>query len=90
MPLTPTIARQLGVSEDTRGVVVTGVDSSSDAGAKGLQRRDIILSANYRMLNTLADLEAVVRQAKAENREAVLLRVQRAGQPAIYLPIRLR
>ncbi|KPF52207.1 protease [Novosphingobium sp. AAP1] len=90
VPLTPQIARQLGVSEDTRGVVVTGVDSSSDAGAKGLQRRDIILSANYRMLATVADLEAVVRQAKAENREAVLLRVQRAGQPAIYLPIRLR
>jgi serine protease Do len=90
VPLTPQIARQLGVSEDTRGIVVTGVDSSSDAGAKGLQRRDIILSANYRMLATLADLEAVVRQAKTENREAVLLRVQRAGQPAIYLPIRLR
>jgi len=90
VPLTPQIARQLGVSEDTRGVVVTGVDSSSDAGAKGLQRRDIILSANYRMLATMADLEAVVRQAKTENREAVLLRVQRAGQPPIYLPIRLR
>jgi serine protease Do len=32
----------------------------------------------------------VVRAAKAENREAVLLRVQRRGQPAIYVPVRLR
>jgi serine protease Do len=31
-------------------LVVSNVDSSSDAGAKGLQRRDILLSANYRML----------------------------------------
>ena len=34
--------------------------------------------------------QAVVRAAKAENREAVLLRVQRRGQPAIYVPVRLR
>jgi serine protease Do len=90
IPLTPTIARQLGVGEDTKGVVITAVDDSGDAGAKGLQRGDIVLSANYKPLVTAADLEAVVKQAKAENREAVLLRVQRRGQPAIYVPIRLR
>ena len=39
---------------------------------------------------TTADLEAVVRQAKAERREAVLLRIQRRGQPPVYMPIRLR
>jgi serine protease Do len=90
IPLTTQIARQLGASDDTRGVVVTAVDDSSDAGSKGLQRGDIILSANYRALTSIADLEAVVRAAKAENREAVLLRVQRRGQPAIYVPVRLR
>jgi len=90
IPLTPTIARQLGASEDVRGLVVSNVDSASDAGSKGLQRGDILLSANYRVLATVADLDAVVRQAKTENREAVLLRVQRRGQPPIYVPIRLR
>lgn len=90
IPVTAQIARQLGVSEDTRGVVITAVDGSGDAAAKGLQRGDIILSANYRPVTTTADLEAVVKQAKAENREAVLLRIQRRGQPPIYMPIRLR
>lgn len=90
IPLTAQIARQLGATEDTKGVVVTAVDDSSDAGAKGLQRGDIVLSAAYRPLTSVADLEAVVRAAKAENREAVLLRVQRRGQPAIYVPVRLR
>ncbi|MCW1383318.1 Do family serine endopeptidase [Novosphingobium sp. KCTC 2891] len=90
IPLTTQIARQLGASEDTRGVVITAVDTSGDAATKGLQRGDIVLSANYKPVTTLAELEAVVRQAKAENREAVLLRIQRRGQPAIYVPVRLR
>jgi len=90
IPLTPQIARQLGASEGTRGVVITAVDDAADAGAKGLQRGDIVLSANYKLLATMADLESVVKQAKAENREAVLLRIQRRGLPASYIPIRLR
>ncbi len=90
IPLTAQIARQLGASEDTKGVVVTAVDESADAAAKGLQRGDIVISANYKPVATAADLEAVVRQAKTENREAVLLRVQRRGQPPVYMPIRLR
>ncbi|WP_225206942.1 Do family serine endopeptidase [Novosphingobium huizhouense] len=90
IPLTAQIARQLGAGEDTKGVVITAVDTSADAAAKGLQRGDIVLSANYKAVATLSDLEAVIRQAKAENREAVLLRIQRRGQPALYVPIRLR
>ena len=70
--------------------MVSVVDPSSDAGAKGLQRGDIILSANYRPITTVAALEEAIRAAKAGNRNAVLLRVQRRGQPATYVPVRLR
>ncbi|MCY1670558.1 Do family serine endopeptidase [Novosphingobium sp. SL115] len=90
IPLTPQIARQLGAGEDAKGVVITAVDGSSDAASKGLQRGDIVLSANYVTVATIADLEKIVRTAKAENREAVLLRIQRRGQPATYMPVRLR
>ncbi|GAA4778293.1 Do family serine endopeptidase [Novosphingobium ginsenosidimutans] len=90
LPMTPQIAGQIGLPADTRGLVISVVDGSSDAGAKGLQRGDVILSANYRDVLTVADLEAIIRSAKAENRAAVLLRVQRRGQPAAYLPVRLR
>ncbi len=90
LPMTPVIARQLGVPENTQGLVVSAVDASSDAGTKGLQRGDIVLSANYHAISTVAELEAAVRAAKAANRNALLLRVQRRGQPATYLPIRLR
>ncbi len=90
IPMTPEVARQLGASEDTQGLVITVVDPSSDAGTKGLQRGDIVLSANYRPISTPAALEEAIRSAKAGNRVAVLLRIQRRGQPATYVPVRLR
>ncbi|PLK24504.1 protease [Novosphingobium sp. TH158] len=90
IPLTPQIANQLGAAPGTQGVVITAVDGSSDAASKGLQRGDIVLSANYRAVTTLSGLEAAIKEAKAANRSALLLRIQRRGQPAAYIPIRLR
>ncbi|WP_198045989.1 Do family serine endopeptidase [Novosphingobium aquimarinum] len=90
IPLTPQIARQLGASTDTQGVVVSAVDPSSDAGQKGLRRGDIILSSNYQDVTSPEALEKTVRSAKGSGRDALLLRVQRRGQPATYIPIRLR
>jgi len=90
IPLTPQIARQLGASADTRGVVISAVDPSSDAGQKGLRRGDIILSANYQDVTSPDALENSVRSARSSGRDAVLLRIQRRGQPAAYVPIRLR
>lgn len=85
------VARQLGVARDTRGLAILQVDPNSDAAAKGLQRRDIILSASYKPVETIADLEAQINAAVAANRDAVLLRVQRpgAGGPR-YSAIRFR
>ena len=90
LPLSAQIARQLGMPEGTQGLVVNAVDPSSDAGSKGLQRGDIVLSANYARVTSAAQLEEAVRAAKAANRNALLLQVQRRGQPATYVPIRLR
>jgi serine protease Do len=88
--LTPQIRRQLGVSAETAGVVIAAVDPNSDAARKGLQRGDILLSANYNETASVSELEQIVRRAQESGREAVLLRIQRRGQPAIYVPIRLR
>ncbi|MBX7527822.1 Do family serine endopeptidase [Qipengyuania vesicularis] len=90
MPLTATIARQLGADADTRGLVIASVDQNSDAARKGLQRGDIILTANYRPVTAIADLEQAVRGAQADDREAILLRVQRRGGSPQYIAVRLR
>ena len=90
VPLTPQIALQLGAAAGTQGVAIADVDQSSDAARKGLQRGDIVLSANYREVVNPAALEAAVRQAQADNRDALLLRIQRRGRPAAYVAVRMR
>ncbi|WP_345719864.1 Do family serine endopeptidase [Qipengyuania sphaerica] len=90
LPLTATIARQLGADANTRGLVIGAVDQNSDAARKGLRRGDIILTANYRPVVEVADLEKTVRGAQADDRDAVLLRVQRRGGSPQYIAVRLR
>jgi serine protease Do len=90
IPLTPTIAQQLSLPAGTRGVVINAVDPNSDAGAKGLQRGDVVLQANYAPVTTPAELDAAVRAAKAANRPAILLQIQRRGIPVRFVPIRLK
>lgn len=89
-PMTPRFAQQLGVNADTGGLVILDVDAGSDAGQKGLQPGDIVVSANYREVNTVAALGSIVSSAKAEGRTTVLLRIQRRGRPLTYVPIRIR
>ena len=88
--VTPQIARELRIDADTQGLAVFAVDPNSDAARKGIQRRDVILSVNYREVAQVADIEAAIRQAQSEDREAVLLRIQRGGGQTQYVPVRLR
>ena len=90
VPLTPQIAAQLGAAAGTQGVAIADVDANSDAARKGLQRGDIVLTANYAPVASPAALEAAVKQAQTEKREALLLRIQRRGQTARYIAVRLQ
>lgn len=88
--LTPTIAQQLGIPTETKGVVVSAVDPSTDAGSKGLRRGDVVMMANGQPVATEADLGKAAQAAKDGKRNAVLLQVLRRGSPAAFVPIRLR
>ena len=90
LALTPQIANQLGADADMTGVVVALVDPNSDAARKGLRRGDIIMSVNYSAVASAEDLSAAVSDAKAANREAVLLRIKQRGRPPVYVPVRIR
>lgn len=89
IPIDATIARQLGVPGDTRGLAITGVDPNADAARRGLTRGVIILAANGRSVATLAALEAVIEDAIDAGRGAVLLRVQARGGQAQSVAVRL-
>ena len=87
--LTPQIVQQLGLTPGTRGVVVTGVDDSSDAAAKGLQPRDVILAIAQRPVGNVAEAATAIDAAKKAGYKTVLLLVQRGNRPATYLGVDL-
>jgi serine protease Do len=89
-PMTADIAADLGFAAGTRGLVILGVDPSSDAAQKGLARPIVILTAGGKSVGTKEELEAAIRLAKQEGREALLLRVQPPGRQALFVPVRLR
>ena len=76
VPLTPQIARSVGVDSTVRGVVVASVDQSTDAGQK-LKRGDVITAVNFTPVTTAADMTARVAAARAQGRDTVILSIQR-------------
>ncbi len=88
-PLTPQIARSIGVDSTVQGVVVAGVDPSSDAGQK-LKRGDVISSVNSQPVRTGADVARIVAAAKAAGRPSVLLNLTRGRQTSGFLAVKIK
>ncbi len=86
--VTPDIARQVGVDPATKGVVISTVEPGSDAAKRGLQRGDIIVSANYKPTANAAALSAQVAAAKSAGRTALLLEIKRQGDGG-FVPVKL-
>ncbi len=77
------------INKDTHGVIILRVDPNSPAGDQGLlMKGDIIEEANHKSIDSPADFEAIVKQAKKEKRKNILLLISRDGKPA-YLPLRI-
>ena len=88
--LTPEIARRLQISDaNLRGIVVGNVDPSSDAGQKGVQAGDIILSINQTATPTPEAAAAALEAARRSGRDRVLLLVRRGNTPPAYVGVEL-
>ena len=86
-PMNAQIARALNLPAGTTGVVVTSVDSSSDAAEKGLQRGDVIVAIQGQRVTTPAQVAAAVDAAKKAGRTSVLLLVKRGTNPEAFVGI---
>lgn len=75
--LTAEISRQLGLSPDVKGVVISNVDPSSSAAAAGLQRGDVITEINRTPVRTLSDYQKVA--GKLSKKDNVLVLINRRG-----------
>jgi serine protease Do len=74
-PLTPELARQLGVSEDQQGVVVTEVVDGGPAQRANVRRGDVIVEVNRQAVKKPDEVAAIV--GKMKEGEIALLRVRR-------------
>jgi Do/DeqQ family serine protease len=60
--LVPSIADELGITDQDSGVVVLGVRQGSTAARLGVRPGDIVLQVGRANIDTVADLEAAVRE----------------------------
>jgi len=83
-PVTPKIAKQLGLDSDSEGLVVTNVDQDGPAAEAGIARGDVILEINRKPVNSFADVKSAIDGA---GDAPILLLISRRGQ-TIYLTLR--
>jgi serine protease Do len=74
--LTPQLAKQFGLSDET-GVLITGVQGGSLASAAGLQAGDVIAEADREPVTNVRGLESALTKAKDKDR--VLFLIKRKG-----------
>jgi len=88
--LTPELARSSNLPATARGVIITGVDSSSDAAEQGLQRGDLIVSVNNQAVSDPAQVIAGVDGARKAGRSSVLLLVKRGNSPDVFIAVAVK
>ena len=74
--LSPDVRQQLGLSPNTKGVVVTEVPDASPAADAGLQRGDVIEQVNRQPVSSVSEYQRLIRQAGSQ---AVILLINRGG-----------
>ena len=80
-PVDGAIITKLGLPVGSEGLIVMGVDQSSEAYAKGLREGDLITEAGQQKVVVLKDLEGRVDEARGAGRKSLLLLVRRDGDP---------
>ena len=79
----PEIAERLGLEEDTKGVVVTGVASGSTAAEAGIREGDVVIEINRKPVDTLEDYREQLRRIDEGDTVQMLLRRGGGGLVAV-------
>jgi serine protease Do len=66
------------IKDSVKGVVITGVDASSDAAEKRLSAGDVIVEVAQEAVSSAADIKKRVEQLKKDGKKSILLLVSNA------------
>jgi serine protease Do len=89
-PLDEAARRRLNLEGNVVGAYVERVDPNSDAANKGVTRGVVITRANDRPISSPADVQAVIAEARRQNRSAVLFWFRTPQGNTVPLAIRLQ
>ena len=86
--LDPKTAKDLGLAENTAGVVIVGVKPGSPAAETGLRPGDVLTKANGAAVETPDDLKTQIVSAREAGKKSVLALVKRGdNQRFVVIPI---
>jgi len=83
-PVTPPIAKQLGLDAASGGLVVTAVDPSGPAAEAGISKGNVILEINRKPVNSVEDVKTAIDNA---GDRPILLLVSTRGR-TIYMTVK--
>lgn len=75
--LDPSMAKQIGVDPEERGVVIYRIDSGSPAENSGLRKGDLIMEIERQRISTVSDFQRAIQKI---TRTDVLVLINRAGK----------
>ncbi len=79
---------RFGLAAQAGGVVIARIDEGKDAARKGLRPGDVITSIDQSAVKAPADVEKAIEDARSADRKAILLLVERQGQP-LFVALKL-
>jgi serine protease Do len=83
-PVTPQVAKELGLASGSEGVVVTAVDPNSAGADAGISRGDVILEVNRQSVSSAEAVQAAIEKS---GDRPILLLITRRGQ-TVYLTVK--
>jgi len=87
--ITPELREKFELGADTKGVMVVQVDNASLAAEKGIRAGDIIVEVGQEEVNEPADVAAKIREHRSQNKNTVLLLLDRKGDLQ-FVAVRLK
>jgi serine protease Do len=87
-PITPAARDKYKLGTDQKGVLITGVESGTPAGDRGLKPGDVIVEVQQEAVNSPAEVQSRVDAVRKSNRKSVLILVQ-SGDGLHWIPLSL-